>query len=193
MEIDRRVSWDGLWKRAYLGGVKSSTGHRLDTQPICIGLLSDSHGEVARTRRAVDLLVARGANCLVHCGDFEDPRCLDALAGLNAHICFGNCDNPADFEGYAQALGIVAHHPTGHITLGAATIAFMHGDDSEAFDLEIARGVPWLFHGHTHDATDRVEQKTRVVNPGALYRATRFSVALVTPARGSVEFLPVER
>ncbi len=173
--------------------MKSSTRGPLDTQPIRIGLLSDSHGEVARTRRAVELLASRGAHCFVHCGDFEDPRCLDSLAGLDAHICFGNCDDPADYEEYARALGIRVHHPTGHLTVDGATISFMHGDDSDALDLEIAGGVAWLFHGHTHEASDLVQAGTRVVNPGALYRATPFSVALVTPARALVEFVPVER
>jgi predicted phosphodiesterase len=38
-----------------------------------IGILSDTHDQVARTGRAVAALVARGAEALVHCGDLTGP------------------------------------------------------------------------------------------------------------------------
>lgn len=171
--------------------MKSSRSEPSKSSATCIGLLSDSHGEFARTQRAVERLVARGATCFIHCGDLEDPRCLDSLAGLNAHICCGNCDEPSDFEGYAQSLDMHFYHRTGLLTIDGARIAFMHGDDSAAFELQIAANVGWLFHGHSHLARDVVIRGTRVVNPGALYRAKPFSVALVTPAHGDVEFLTI--
>ncbi|MSR43770.1 MAG: metallophosphoesterase [Phycisphaerales bacterium] len=172
--------------------MKSSRSHEGGRDPTRIGLLSDSHGEVDRTRRAVEVLVHRGADIFIHCGDFEDRQCLDALAGLNAHICFGNCDEPTDIESYAKHLGIQVHGSVGALTVDGCEIRFMHGDDSMELRWARESGAAWLFHGHTHLAADETQSNPRVVNPGALSRAKVYTVALVTPHAGSVEFLPID-
>ena len=41
-----------------------------------IGIISDTHDRVSRTRYAVQLLAARGAELLVHCGDWIGPDIL---------------------------------------------------------------------------------------------------------------------
>ena len=87
-----------------------------------LGILSDSHSDVARTRHAIELLQAQGATRFVHCGDVETEAVIDLLAGLDAQITWGNCDQPRSMGRYAQALGIHAPYPLGDITVDGVEI-----------------------------------------------------------------------
>jgi predicted phosphodiesterase len=43
----------------------------------------------------------------------------------------------------------------------------------------IAEGARYLCHGHTHRQADDRQGSTRVLNPGALFRAKTYSVGLL--------------
>lgn len=49
-----------------------------------LGILSDTHDELARARLAVRMLLDAGAEALVHCGDLAGPPIVEALAALPA-------------------------------------------------------------------------------------------------------------
>ena len=52
-----------------------------------VGILSDSHGQVERTRQAIALLQQAGASAFIHCGDVEEDAVLDTLAEIGrAHV-----------------------------------------------------------------------------------------------------------
>ncbi len=57
-----------------------------------LGILSDTHNELARTRMAVQLLCDEGAEALVHCGDLSSPPIVAACAVLPFWFVFGNHD-----------------------------------------------------------------------------------------------------
>jgi putative phosphoesterase len=167
-----------------------------------IGLLSDSHGRAAITRQAVNLLLDHGAGLLIHLGDVGSPAVLDALlaaapgqtAPVEAHVVFGNTDaDAADLARYAQAIGLQVDHPVGELTVEAQRLVFMHGHDGLAMAAALAQGAAWLCHGHTHRACDRRDGRTRVINPGALFRAATPSVALLDTQTQRLEFFEVER
>ena len=168
--------------------MKPSKSEVASKQGTRIGVLSDSHGDAMRTRRAVEELTRLGATIFIHCGDIETIECLDPLAGLDAHIVFGNCDEPSDLQGYARSIGITVHHPLGEVIVDGQRIAFTHGDDPKCMQRPIGSKAHWLFLGHTHLKRDIKIESTRVINPGALYRAKPHTVALVTPSSGLVEF-----
>lgn len=173
-----------------------------------IGLLSDSHGRADITARAVAALVDAGARVLVHLGDVGSVQVLDALAVpdprdadriLDAHVVFGNTDDdwPA-LANYARTLGITVDHPVGCLTLEpdatgrAGALTFLHGDDELAMR-EAMRSQPrYLCHGHTHQKRDQRIGPTRVINPGALTRASRYTVALLETTGDSLQFLSVD-
>ena len=49
-----------------------------------------------------------------------------------------------------------------------------------------------VLHGHTHAVRDEVIGPTRVMNPGALHRATRRTAMILDPATGAAEWLDIE-
>jgi putative phosphoesterase len=57
-----------------------------------LGILADTHDDLARTRRAIELLRSEGAEVLIHCGDLASPAIVEACAALPCYFVFGNHD-----------------------------------------------------------------------------------------------------
>lgn len=157
-----------------------------------IGILSDSHGRADRTRAAVEALNQRGAKLLIHLGDFCGVHVLEELIGHNARVVFGNCDDDLpSLAHYAEIVGVKVDHPMGILEDGGKRIAFTHGHIAALLGQAIAQGVDYLLHGHTHEIRDECVGKTRVINPGALQRASRYTAALLDPAADRLEFIDI--
>jgi putative phosphoesterase len=156
-----------------------------------IGIISDTHGAQATLHRALELLRRRDIKILLHCGDFDDAATVRLLAGWTAHLVFGNCDG--DREGLRAAaaeIGATFHDPFGNLELEVVKIAFLHGDDTDLLrDLINADHYDYVFYGHTHKASEQRVGGTRVINPGALYRARPRSCIALDLATGEVETL----
>ncbi len=168
-----------------------------------IGLLSDSHGRAATTQRAVRLLIDHGADRLIHLGDIGTLEVLDAMVEKRdaagrpdppVHIVFGNCDwDAASLTGYAEHLGMAVGDPVGRLRLDGRVLVFQHGHQAAAMEQALAGGADYLCHGHTHEARDERIGATRLINPGALFRASRYSVAVLDTATDGLRFIPVPR
>lgn len=159
-----------------------------------LGLLADSHGRAGMTRRAVDLLLTQArVDVLVHLGDVGSDTVLDALAGAPAHVVFGNCDDdwPLLAE-YASSLGLTVDHPVGRLLIGHRSVVFAHGDNSTHLREAVSSAADYFCHGHSHVFRDETAESTRLVNPGALFRASRYTVVRLEPCTGRLDVFPVE-
>jgi putative phosphoesterase len=155
-----------------------------------IGILSDTHDQVARTRRAVSMLTAAGAESLIHCGDLTIPDVVDEFAGVPTSFVFGNCDyDQADLRRAMKRIGAECLELGGLITRGDRRIAVTHGHSHAEFRRLAALEPDYLFSGHTHHRRDDREGKTRFINPGALYRASSWTVALLDLAADDLKTL----
>ncbi|MEM1444919.1 MAG: metallophosphoesterase family protein [Planctomycetota bacterium] len=187
-----------------------------------IGLLSDSHGRAATTRRAVDLLRGAGAEVLIHLGDVGtveviDALCVDDLDGedqIEAHVVFGNTDwDHASLATYAEDLDIVVDDPVGCLKLAQGATApalvptgatpssvapeqdvimFCHGHEEHRIAEALAAHPRYFCHGHTHRQADTQNNGTRIINPGALFRAAAYTVALLDTATDRLTFYEVD-
>ena len=157
-----------------------------------LGILSDSHGRVDATRAAVNALRQRGASTLIHLGDICGESVLDELIGHNARIVFGNCDwEIHGLTRYAEVVGIHVDHPIGTIQIDGTVVAFTHGHLANLMDQALASGVNYLLHGHTHEVRDERAGRTRIINPGALHRAKRYTAALLDPVGDRLEIVDI--
>ena len=166
-----------------------------------IGLLSDSHGRAAITRRAVRLLAHQGAEMLLHLGDVGSTTVIDALVADTdtmgrvgeSRLVFGNTDFDIDQLGrYAAMLGIGVDHPVGTLDCDGRRIVFTHGDDESAMRNAVRQQAAYLCHGHSHEKRDERIGQTRVINPGALFRAAQPTVATLDTATDRVTFFGVD-
>ncbi|MFO7904983.1 MAG: YfcE family phosphodiesterase [Planctomycetota bacterium] len=158
-----------------------------------LGVLSDTHGHVSNTQQAARTFEAFDVEGVVHCGDIgsaEIPRLLDAWP---THYVLGNMDGHSDRLLRAiEETGGIMHGRFGSVRMSERNIAFLHGDDFSRLDAEITRGV-WdiICHGHTHQANQHLEGRTLVLNPGALYRSSSPSIAIVDLERLEPTIIPV--
>lgn len=148
---------------------------------------------------AATLLLQHGAEILIHCGDIGSESVLVELltilspAKIPLHAVLGNVDYPDDVfdcwskPGEFQILGRFAE-----LTLNGKRIAVIHGDNNQRlWTAEASGDYDYIFTGHTHVPEDRRAGKTRVINPGAVYRARPPSIATLDLATDNLRFLEI--
>ena len=157
-----------------------------------IGIISDTHDHRKRTAAAVSLLIAEGAEALIHCGDLTGPEIVHECGRLPGYYVFGN--NDFDEKGLRQAMadvGGVCLDRGGELTLHGRRIAVTHGDSARTVR-RLAEGAPdYLLFGHSHRACDEHHGPTRWINPGALHRAATWTVAVLDLSTGALQFHPL--
>jgi uncharacterized protein len=161
---------------------------------VLIGVMSDSHGHAGVTGRAVRALLEEGASLLLHLGDVGSEEVIDELARGPARLVLGNCDlEPQRLRRHAEAVGVACDHPLGMLEADGRRIAYTHGHLEAAVQAALKQRVDYLLHGHTHAVRDERLGPTRVLNPGALHRAARYTCLLLDPSGDAARWLEVAR
>lgn len=158
-----------------------------------IGILSDTHDELARTRLAVQLLRDAGAEALIHCGDLASPPIVEALAVLPAWFVFGNhdADTVPSLRKAAAEFGPVCLGWGGVVELVGRRVGVAHGHMSTDVRRVLAEQPEFLLSGHSHYHYDTIVGSVRRINPGALHRAEEFTVVVLELASGQSQVLHV--
>lgn len=154
-----------------------------------IGILSDTHDQMERTRLAVQSLQDQGAEVLIHCGDLTSPEIVSLCAVLPCYFVFGNhdADSVPTLQQAIEDINAVCLGWGGEIILAEKKIAVTHGHTH--FDVRklLANHPDYLFSGHSHLAADWMVNSTRRINPGALHQADVYSVALLDLESGDLQ------
>lgn len=145
-----------------------------------LGVISDTHGMVEDTRRAVRMFESLDVENVIHCGDIGVAAIVDLFEAWPTHFVLGNVDYAAEIEQAVERAGQHFHGRFGSLQLAGVQVAFLHGDDQHRLNREVKSGR-WqlLCHGHTHQAQQTVVGETLVLNPGALRRTTKPTAAIV--------------
>lgn len=154
-----------------------------------IGILSDTHDQLAVTQAAIELFIRNGAETLIHCGDLTGPPIVRACAKLPCTFAFGNhdADNIPVPEKAIAEIGGKCVGSGGIVNMAGKRIAILHGHVGMK-DLLTER-PDYLVHGHSHIPADAMIGPTRRICPGALHRAESLSVALLDTASGELSIL----
>ncbi|TWT99840.1 phosphodiesterase [Botrimarina colliarenosi] len=146
-----------------------------------IGVVSDTHGSIDHTRPAIRMLESLEVEAVLHCGDIGSAAVVELFAAWPTHFVFGNCDyDHADLREAIEGAGQTCHGLFGEIELAGVPIALLHSHDRRRFQEVITGGAYRLVcYGHTHVAAEDRHGETLVLNPGALYRADRHTIAVV--------------
>lgn len=144
---------------------------------------------------AAALLALRnaGADYYIHCGDVGENSMLEQLAGLPAAFVWGNNDfDRAGMRRYAADIGVRCLGGYGVVELEGKKLGVMHGDDF-ALKREVLQDqqLDYLFLGHTHVPADERVGRTRIINPGALHRASQKTAALLDLATDGLQLTVV--
>lgn len=160
-----------------------------------LGILADSHGHLPRTRAAVEILINAGAAALVHCGDLASPEIVALCAVRPSYFVFGNhdADLVPHLEEAARQCGATCLGWGGVIELSGKKVGVIHGHLATDRRRVEALAPDYILSGHCHAAFDFVDEGIRRINPGALFRASEFSVGLLDLESGELEFMAVPR
>ena len=147
-----------------------------------LGIISDTHGLVNETIRAIQIFQEQNVQTIIHCGDIGNADVVKAFQNRETHFVLGNMDN--DSEPLWHAISETNNHFHGwfgSLERAGKRIAFLHGHEQEKFDVELSGGN-WdlLCYGHTHAADLKRHGRTLLLNPGAFIRVPRLTIAVVT-------------
>ncbi len=127
-----------------------------------IGVISDTHDNMPKIGCALSILQERGAETIVHAGDFVAPFALKALLGSGIPVVgvFGN--NDGERAGLNRQ-GAELHEPPHQFTLGDRSVVVSH--DEESLSDRDAAEADIVVCGHTHTPEVRGSDRLRI-NPG---------------------------
>ncbi|MCE4601058.1 MAG: metallophosphoesterase [Desulfurococcales archaeon] len=141
-----------------------------------VGVMSDSHDNLANVRRAAGVFNELGVDLVIHLGDIVAPFTLIELAGsLKARVeaVYGNnCGEKEGLRRAASKVGAGIREPPYTLTLDGRRILLLHGFGSPENTVEIvdalAESRRWdaVLYGHTHDSDLRYKRGVLVLNPG---------------------------
>ncbi len=158
-----------------------------------IGIISDTHDDLANLTAAIEVLRAEKVSNILHCGDLCGPDVIRALAGFDVWIAQGNMDRHIGLSQAAEeTFGRVPLAWFQKPTLNGYPLAMIHGDNEEVLGNLINSGrYKYVFHGHTHRRRDQMVGRTRVINPGAMggTRKQSRSFCILDLATGEARFM----
>ena len=150
-----------------------------------LGLVSDTHDNVALSRVAAAFFRERACDLVLHLGDVTEPATVDVFAGLPMRFLRGNNDDRRELAPVLAQNGFPEILDDWTDRMEGVLVAAHHGHLTPRFgSLE----PDLLLHGHTHRMRATRVGRTLVVNPGALHRAARKTVALVELPTRAVTF-----
>jgi putative phosphoesterase len=147
-----------------------------------IGIVSDTHDDLAAVEAAVSLFEREGVDAVVHCGDFVAPFSVTPFdAGFAFHAVRGNNDGEWAVESTVDSFGTY-HGEAGRLSFAggasdagdatgtdAVDIAVTHGTSEILVDALVDCGdYDYVLHGHTHAHGVEERDGTVRVNPGGL-------------------------
>ncbi|HOX29793.1 MAG TPA: YfcE family phosphodiesterase [Candidatus Paceibacterota bacterium] len=144
-----------------------------------IGIISDSHDNLATLKKFTDYCIRENIKTVIHCGDVAEQGTLKTLAeNLDAEIllCLGNADHDHRLAQTADKTnGIRIFRSLGTAEIGGLKIGFVHYRETALKFLGNER-FDFIFYGHTHKPWMENVNGCVLANPGnlagLLYKAT---------------------
>jgi putative phosphoesterase len=154
--------------------------------------MSDSHGRAGRVRRALAVLDTCGAELFVHCGDIGGLEVLEEFTGRRCWFVWGNMDRPRPVW-RAELAELNLPWPDGQCTieLDGKRIAVFHGHEPGFREALEGGEYDYVLFGHSHRPAEARNGRTRIINPGALHRASVHTVALLDIKTDELEFINI--
>lgn len=158
-----------------------------------VGIVSDTHEDVRMIVRAVKIFKERSPSLVIHCGDIISPPVLERFAGLPLKLVFGNNDGErSGLKKKCAELGFSEIDDTLVFDYAGKSFFINHGTSARVIDEAVAtQKYDYVMHGHTHIPRDEVVGRTKVINPGALFSADRYTIAFLEPVTGRVELVEI--
>ena len=157
-----------------------------------LGIVADTHDNVALVEYAVELFEAEDVDRVIHCGDIVAPFSATPFDSdrFEFYAVRGNNDGEWALANVVDEFGTYLGE-CGRFAVDDTSIAVYHGTNKLLREALAKSGeYDYVFHGHTHKRLIEDQGKTIVVNPGGLPidgADDRFSVAILDTEKSGVE------
>ena len=160
-----------------------------------IGIISDTHENEEATKKAVNIFKQKNVEFAVHCGDIISPAMLDLFKGLSIKFVFGNNDGERiGLNNKAKEMGFEEITDEKEFEHFNKKFYVYHGTKNEKLENAIkSNKYDYVLTGHTHLRKDEKIGRTRVINPGALFMAFPYTIALLDVQRDKLESIEIKR
>ncbi len=134
-----------------------------------IGVVSDTHDDMAAVKKAVEFLNAKGVLHVLHAGDFVSPFTFEVLGDLKAEFTgvFGNNDGDRLLLNEKSG-GRILNQPC-TLALDGKAIVVVH-EPSVVEALAASGRFDIVIYGHTHTPDIRKTGGALIINPGKVAR-----------------------
>ena len=158
-----------------------------------IGIISDTHENEAAIKKAAAIFKEKNVEFAVHCGDIISPPMLEHFKGLKMKFVYGNNDGERiGLNNKARELGFEEVSDEKEFEYNGKKFYAYHGTKKEKLDSAIkSNKYDYILTGHTHIKKDEKIGKTRVINPGALFRIHPYTIALLDIQKDKLEFVKI--
>lgn len=166
-------------------------------------ILSDSHGNIVRLRHVLGFVEELVAGAIIHAGDWYRlvPEDFARVKNIPVYTALGNNDYRPELRDELRRANIIFSEDFLEFEIDTLNIGLSHHPPSlklredkpySTIDRAYASGKydVWI-HGHTHKPKNEVIGKTRVLNPGALDRASHPTFAVYDTQADEVEFIDI--
>jgi putative phosphoesterase len=135
-----------------------------------IGIISDSHDNLAAIQKAVKFFNDNDVKAVLHAGDLVSPFTARVFEKLKSklYVVFGNNDGDKVMLTKAfEDIGATVCGDFGELTVDSLHIALLHGTN-EALVKAIAKSEDFdvIIRGHTHDPGIKIFKGALLINPG---------------------------
>ncbi|HLG23890.1 MAG TPA: metallophosphoesterase [Candidatus Nanoarchaeia archaeon] len=159
-----------------------------------IGIISDTHENEEAIKKAVKVFRGKKVDFVVHCGDIISPPMLEHFKELKMRFVLGNNDGEvAGLNIVAKSLGFEPVTEEKEFEYKNKKFYAYHGTVRGKLDDAIKSNIyDYVLTGHTHIKRDEKIGNTRVINPGALFRISPYTIALLDVEKDRLEHVVIE-
>jgi hypothetical protein len=157
-----------------------------------IGVMSDSHDNIIKIKKAVEIFNEKKCDLVIHAGDFIAPFSVRELEKLNCPIkaVYGNCDGEKlGLKKVFSSVGEIQESP----------LIFEY-NNLKIFVCHVPNNLDNLAHsgkfniiiyGHTHEPKAERKNNTLILNPGETcgWLSGKGTIALIDPVKISWNFI----
>jgi hypothetical protein len=144
-----------------------------------LGVMADSHGNKEAVVKALSIFTDNNISIVLHAGDFGPASNYELYRDFVLHLVKGNNDSLDELQFYAEKYGQPAVMECKTIMFGHKDIFLFHGDQNRMYRDALAGNYSYIIRGHSHFPENFKVKRTVVLNPGALYRTSEYSVGIL--------------
>lgn len=170
--------------------------------PARVGVMSDTHDNLAKIDSAVQTLLGEGVEVILHLGDYVAPFSLARILrpGRRFIGVMGNNDGERlGLREVAAKAGQEIYEPPHVLEISRRRILMLHGhgprERTRSLVESLARSGDYdaVLYGHTHEVDVRIERGVLILNPGEVFGGLtgRSTVAVLDLERMEARILEI--